>query len=213
MPFQPTIYPQQQLECDISFLGGFFPTYKHHGSPIPRTVRIIGRRVEEATSGRRVGETRWMSSRTSMVFFCWFPFFCVFCRDGNVFLGFGGDFLLQIRDGLHIFFFRSFSWNIFWNKASLYVFVTVSSENVWGSKYCWPETLGLAGHGTHPMFSNLAFRPGFLCDHLFQLVGSNATQQVEFHLLVTPNPVSSGQEARGQPAGVAVSERGTPPTV
>ena len=80
---------------------------------IPRTVRIIGRRVEEATSGRRVGETRGVSSRTSMFFFCWFPFFCVFCRDGNVFLGFGGDFLLQIRDGLHIFFFRSFSWNIF----------------------------------------------------------------------------------------------------
>lgn len=146
-------------------------------------------------------------------FFLLVSVFCVFCRDGNVFLGFGGDFLLQIRDGLHIFFFRSFSWNIFWNKASLYVFVTVSSENVWGSKYCWPETLGLAGHGTHPMFSNLAFRPGFLCDHLFQLVGSNATQQVEFRLLVTPNPVSSGQEARGQPAGVAVSERGTPPTV
>lgn len=49
-----------------------------------------------------------VSSRTSLVFFCWFPFFGGFCRDGNVFLGFGGDFLLQIRDGLHIFFFKKF---------------------------------------------------------------------------------------------------------
>lgn len=197
----------------MSFLGGFFPTYKHHGSPIPRTVRIIGRRVEEATSGRRVGETRWWVPGLPWFFFVGFRFLVVFVEMEMFFWVLGVIFCYKLEMDYTYFFLRSFSWNIFWNKASLYVFVTVSSENVWGSKYCWPETLGLAGHGTHPMFSNLAFRPGFLCDHLFQLVGSNATQQVEFHLLVTPNPVSSGQEARGQPAGVAVSERGTPPTV
>lgn len=190
----------------------FFSTYKHHGSPPPgwcgSLVDAWKKRLRDAGWGKLGGEFQDFHGFLLLVSVLFF-----FVEMEMFFWVLGVIFCYKLEMDYTYFFFRSFSWNIFWNKASLYVFVTVSSENVWGSKYCWPETLGLAGHGTHPMFSNLAFRPAFLCDHLFQLVGSNATQQVEFHLLVTPNPVSSGQEARGQPAGVAVSERGTPPTV